>query len=221
MRESDNIGHRWASDVIVDPIEVEAMYDAEADDYEQQLNEWNYRVPEEGTEILLTYVPKTSKLLDAGCGTGLIGTSVYRRGYREIHGCDLSRAMLDGARSKRVYKGLVHANLCARLPYAEGAFDAVACLGTLGFIEDAEPVFREFCRVTCAGGVICFSQREDLFESRGCLEICRALEEERLWSREWHSDWRPYIPGHPAYTDRLRVGYFVYRAKTAGNPSAR
>ena len=220
MQESSNIGDRWASSFSVDPAEVEAEFDAEAVKYDQNLDAWDYRVPEDGTKILAEHVSPSAKLLDAGCGTGLIGAASHRLGYSNLFGCDLSRAMLEVAKSKEIYQELVHADLCQRLPYDDDAFDAVTCLATLSFIEDAEPTFREFCRITRRDGIICFSHREDLFLGRDCLGLCQRLEGEGLWMRESHSDWQAYIPGHPAYTDRLRVGYFVYRVQTTGSGSA-
>jgi len=211
MKPSENIGHRWASEFSVVPSEVEAEFDAEAAEYDQQLKDWGYRVPEDGTKILAEYVPRSAKVLDAGCGTGLIGAALQILGYGKLYGCDLSRAMLEIAKSKGLYKQVLHADLCQRLPYDDGDVDATTCLATLSFIEDAEPAFREFCRVTRHEGIVVFSHRRDLFEARDCLALCQRLERAGLWRRERHSDWHPYIPGHPAYTDKLKVGYFVYR----------
>jgi predicted TPR repeat methyltransferase len=209
----ENIGYRWTSQFSVEPSEVEAEFDAEAAEYERQLTDWDYRVPEDSTKLLTQYVPRSAKVLEAGCGTGLVGAAHYVLGYQNLYGCDLSSAMLGLAKSKGIYKQLLHADLCQRLPYEDDDFDATTCLATLSFIEDAELTLREFCRVTRPEGVIIFSHRRDLFESRNCLALCQQLEKAGLWKRELHSDWNTYIPGHPAYTDKVRVGYFVYRVK--------
>ena len=219
MHASDNIGHRWASTPSVDALEVEADFDAEAAQYDQHLKAWDYRVPHDSTKILTGYVRRSAKVLEAGCGTGRVGAVHYRMGYRNLYGCDLSGAMLGVAKSKGIYKQLVHADLCQPLPYDDDHFDAVTCLATLSFIEDAEPTFREFCRVTRREGIILFSHRRDLFASRDGLALCQRLERAGIWKRELHSDWNAYLPGHPAYTDKLSVGYFVYRVKNSGTCS--
>lgn len=213
MQPSDNIGDRWASEFTVEPSEVEAEFDAEAAEYEQHLKDWDYRVPEDGTKILAGYVRRSARVLDAGCGTGLIGDALHILGYGKLYGCDLSQAMIEIAKSKGIYKQLLHADLCQVLPYEDDEFDATTCLGTLSFFENAEPAFREFCRVTRREGIIVFSHRRDLFETRDCLALCQRLEQAGLWRRELHSDWNAYLPGHPAYVDKVRVGYFVYRVK--------
>jgi len=210
MQSSENTGHRWASGFSVEPNEVEADFDAEAAEYEQHLKDWDYRVPEDSTKILTRYVPRSAKVLEAGCGTGLVGAAHYALGYQNLYGCDLSSAMLGLAKSKGIYKQLLHADLCQRLPYEDDDFDATTCLGTLSFFDDAEPAFRELCLVTRRGGFIVFSHRRDLFESRDCLVLCQRLERAGLWKRELQSDWNAYLPGHPAYADKVRVGYFVY-----------
>ena len=70
MRPSEDIGDRWAAEFSVDPDEVEAEFDAEAPRYEQQLQDWDYRVPEDATNIFKQFVPFSDKVLEAGCGTG-------------------------------------------------------------------------------------------------------------------------------------------------------
>ena len=48
------------------------------------------------TEILLRYLKNTkSKILDAGCGTGLAGDILYKSDYKNIFGVDFSQKMLD------------------------------------------------------------------------------------------------------------------------------
>lgn len=211
----DNIGYRWAAAPTVDPAAVETEFEDEAAQYDQNLQAWDYRVPHDSTQILTDYVSPSAKILDAGCGTGLAGQAHFRAGYRNLHGCDLSSAMLEIAESKKIYRELARADLSQPLPYEDNEFDAVTCLATLSYIEDAEPTFREFCRITRRHGIVFFSHRRDLFEDRDCPALCERLERERLWKKELHSDWKPYLPGHPAYAEKLLVGYFVYRAGCA------
>lgn len=220
MEHQDNIGYRWATEFSVEPVEVEAEFDAEAAAYDRQLQDWDYRVPEDSAKILTRFAPRWARVLEAGCGMGLVGAVHYALGYQNLYGCDLSSGMLEVAKSKGIYKQLLQADLCQRLPYGDDDFDATTCLATLSFIEDAEPVFREFCRVTRGEGVIVFSHRRDLFESRDCLALCQRLQREGLWQKKLHSDWNMYIPGHPAYTDKMTVGYFVYRVKKSDPCSA-
>ena len=46
-------------------------------------------------------------ILDAGCGTGLVGVSLAAAGYTTIDGVDLSPAMVEQARRRGVYRELI------------------------------------------------------------------------------------------------------------------
>ena len=211
MKHSDAIGYKWVENLSVDVAEVEAEFRAEADLYDEKVQEWDYRIPRDSTELLLRLVPKSAKILEAGCGTGLPDAHHHAAGYTRLHGCDLSAEMLEIARALGIHERLVKTDLYQPLPFDDREFDAVTCLGTLSFLADAEPTLREFCRVTNHCGIVLFSQRRDLYEERDYAGTCRRLEAEGLWRRELHSDWRLYLPNHPAYADRMTVGYFAYR----------
>ena len=50
------------------------------------------------TETLLKYLDnKKAKILDAGCGTGLVGDILYNKNYKNIVGIDFSQEMLNRA----------------------------------------------------------------------------------------------------------------------------
>ena len=53
------------------------------------------------TEILLKYLDnKKAKILDAGCGTGLVGDILYNKSYKNIVGIDFLQEMLNRALKK-------------------------------------------------------------------------------------------------------------------------
>lgn len=49
------------------------------------------------------FAPDHARVLDAGCGTGLIGAALYAAGYRDLHGVDLSNEMVAAARERGIY----------------------------------------------------------------------------------------------------------------------
>ena len=212
--EYEDIGYRWVSCPSVDVDAVKSEFREEAESYDRQLGDWDYRTPKDSLALMERYVAKSANILEAGCGTGLPGVLQYQAGYTKLCGCDLSDEMLAIARSKGVYSRLVQADLQQALPFDDDEFDAVTCLATLTYIEDPELTLREFCRVTRAGGIVLLSHRQDLFENRRCDALLDGLERAGLWEREHHSSWKLYIPGHPAYREQVRVGYFVYRVAT-------
>src|SRR2546430_1639578 len=65
-------------------------------------------------------------ILDLGCGTGLSGQSLRSRA-RRLTGIDLSRAMIDRARTRRVYDELGVAEITAFLDAPDGErYDLIA-----------------------------------------------------------------------------------------------
>lgn len=75
-------------------------------------------------------MPTDTPLLDAGCGTGLVGGELVQRGFSALDGVDLSHGMLNIARSKGIYRQLEIADITRPLPFDPGSYGAVVCVGT-------------------------------------------------------------------------------------------
>jgi len=73
--------------------------------YNKDMVDWKYTAPQETVSVLKKYaLNKNSKILDAGCGTGLVGIELKKYGYSNIEGVDFSQSMLDldvGSRSSK------------------------------------------------------------------------------------------------------------------------
>ena len=53
--------------------------------------DWNYTAPKEAVAVLKKYaLKKNLRILDAGCGTGLVGIELKKFGYSCIEGVDFS-----------------------------------------------------------------------------------------------------------------------------------
>lgn len=96
------------------------------------------------------------KLLDVACGPGLYTKPLARKLSDEgvVVGLDVSEAMLqravrDNADDRRV--AYVRGS-ALDVPFADGAFDTVACLAALYLIPAPRIAVREICRVTKPGG---------------------------------------------------------------------
>jgi len=87
----------------------------------RRLNLWRL---ERAVDRALGDLPRGSLVLDAPCGTGVLGHVLRARGFRVV-GLDISAAMLEVARG-RGNLGHVRGDL-DRLPYRERSFDAVVC----------------------------------------------------------------------------------------------
>ena len=58
--------------------------------------DWNYTAPKETVNAFKKYAPnKNIAILDAGCGTGLVGIELKKNKYLNIEGLDLSKKLLN------------------------------------------------------------------------------------------------------------------------------
>ena len=79
--------------------ELMAAYKEWADKYDTDLiDEMGYVAPVIAGKLLLKYVNDPAvEILDAGCGTGLVGAFLSENGYSNITGLDYSPEMLSQA----------------------------------------------------------------------------------------------------------------------------
>jgi SAM-dependent methyltransferase len=93
-----------------------------------------------------------TRLLDTGCGSGLLALMAADRGAR-VAGIDATPELLAIAR-ERVPAGEFHVAPLEDAPFADGAFDAVAGVNAFPFAADPVAAVREAARVTRAGGLV-------------------------------------------------------------------
>lgn len=122
-----------------------------------------------------------AKILDAGCGTGLVGQVLHRMGYKKIDALDYSQAMLDQAKEKGVYGDFFQADLSKSVALESDTYDAVVCVGTLTYAHVGPEAFDEFIRITKPGGRVCFTIREGAYEDYDYRKRMLELETNNVW----------------------------------------
>lgn len=90
------------------------------------------------------------RLLDIGCGDGLLGTLVQDR-FSEVYGVDIADMAVERAQLRGVKARKVNLNI-EGLPFDDNYFDNITCLSTLQFVYDIIFVLRECNRVLKLGG---------------------------------------------------------------------
>jgi predicted TPR repeat methyltransferase len=124
---------------------------------------------------------KQARILDAGCGTGLVGEILRELGYGNIDALDYSQEMLEEAEKKQVYDKLFLADLSKPLDIADNAYDAVVCTGTFTFGHVDANAFDELIRITRPDGFFCFTIREGAYEEYGYRSRMIELERTNAW----------------------------------------
>ena len=105
-------------------------------------------------------VGAATRLLDVGCGDGLIAFGALERGAAEVVFSDVSRDLLDRCRELADEAGalgrcrFVHAGAEDLGPVARASVDAVTTRSVLIYVEDKARALREFRRVLAPGGRI-------------------------------------------------------------------
>lgn len=97
------------------------------------------------------------RLLDVACGPGLLLCAAVERGI-VASGVDLSHEGVALAK-ELVPAAAVQQGNAERLPFADGTFDHVTCLGSIERFLDRELALREMQRVARPGARFCFLVR--------------------------------------------------------------
>jgi predicted TPR repeat methyltransferase len=95
-------------------------------------------------------------VLDAGCGTGLVGALVRDRSRRLI-GVDLSASMLELAKSKNIYDELHKGDLVSFMRARRQSCDVVTCAATLVHFGDLGAAFAAALSALRTGGAFVFT----------------------------------------------------------------
>ena len=139
------------------------------------------------SELLLRYLKDTqAKILDAGCGTGLVGEILNNNEFKNLIGVDFSQEMLNIAKQKNVYQSLDLVDLTKKLDYEDNVFDAIICAGTFTCGHVGPEALREMVRITKQGGYICFTVRKQEWEASPYMQIINDLEDSQAWQKLEH-----------------------------------
>ena len=149
--------------------------------YNKDMVEWEYSAPKSTVSILSKYVSnKRAKILDAGCGTGLVGIELRKKGYKNIDGVDFSENMLNLV-PKGIYKNINKLDLNKKLKIKSNLYEIIICVGSFTFGHVKPNALNEMIRITKKNGLICFTINEGVYESYGFNKKIHELIKKNLW----------------------------------------
>ena len=149
--------------------------------YNQDMVVWNYYGPKNAVKLFSKYVKdKYITILDAGCGTGLVGEELLKEGFTKFIGLDFSQEMLNLV-PKDLYQKLEIVDLNKKLKYPDNFFDAIICVGTFTYGHVKANSIDEFLRVLKQKNLICFSVNEGIYEKYHFDKKINDLEKNNKW----------------------------------------
>ena len=139
---------------------IKEVFDQFADHYEASLtDDLGYDLPSELLDIYLHLVAgsRPQRLLDLGCGTGLVGEK-FSSLCRTMTGVDISRKMIAVAHEKKLYDSLQISEIIEFLrTNPETAYDLVICADVLPYLGDLGELFYEVSSIMATHGHFMFS----------------------------------------------------------------
>ena len=156
------------------PDDNRALYAVWADTYESEFTvPRRYVYDLNAAELLCQGFSGSGPVLDAGCGTGLVGEQLRRLGVTVVDGLDISREMLAKARSKTapdgspVYRQLIEADLTGPIDIASDTYAGLVSAGTFTHGHVGPDGIAELLRVARPGARCVIGVNSSIFETDG------------------------------------------------------
>ena len=96
-------------------IDKRLVYNDWAKNYDEYVKSLNYTGPKEVVNCLLSYINNKNqkqKILDFGCGTGLVGEELSKSNYNFVlDGIDVSDKMIEIADERKIYNNIYNIDL--------------------------------------------------------------------------------------------------------------
>ncbi|MEM7424854.1 MAG: class I SAM-dependent methyltransferase [Pseudomonadota bacterium] len=160
-------------------VDPQKVYDDWSRTYDADLlDEYGYVAPQIAADEFVRQVPdKSATLIDMGCGTGLAGAELRKRGYSRIDGADISSGMLSQARQLGIYRQLFKADLTRRFALPDASYDAVISVGAFGNGHLKADALPGFVRLVRPGGHVVVYLNAVPFLAEGYERSLREFEQ--------------------------------------------
>ena len=173
--------------------ELSKTYDEWAASYDADMLATGYAHPAVICGLVARFIPDVNApVLDAGVGTGTVGTLLWILGYANLHGLDMSQGMLGKAKARGVYQSLHQGTLGAALDYPSAHFACILSTGTFTTGHAPASAFDELTRILKPGGKLIFTVGEKVWVENGFSEKLESLCRDGKLLAIWQS--QPYHP---------------------------
>ena len=161
-----------------DPQNVKQFYADWALQYNQDVNSAEYSGPVIAAKLLNQHLSdKKARILDAGCGTGLVGVELQRLEYIHLDGFDLSLEMAELATASGAYRQVTGNIDMMRAveDFPQREYDALLSIGvfTLGHVPPQ--ALEVLVKLVRRDGLLVISTRSHYFEQTDYQKCVDAL----------------------------------------------
>lgn len=160
--------------------ESRQLYDQWASSYDADMQTHSFTAPQIVAEMVPKYLdisPDNAIVVDAGCGSGLVGAALHRSGFKTIDGLDLSEGMLKVAEKTGAYRKLEVTDLTKRLDIEDATYDALTCSGTFTHGHVGPEPLPELVRIVKSGGILVATVLEAFWTQGDFDTVVKRLEE--------------------------------------------
>ena len=205
LRITEKNGAAWKSN-----RDIATVFDDYVNQYDSDLERWLYNAPEKAAKRLATRLSPDSRILDVGCGTGLVGVELSKLGFTNIDGIDISSLSLQEACYKGPYHKLSLMDLHDDLPLEDNSYDGIICVGVLTYLEDIPSVLLRLIKLVRTGGEIELTQRSDMYKYHSLYKDLKAIVDTGLISNLEITDPCLYLPKYETYGEEVLVHYINF-----------
>jgi len=132
--------------------------------YGEDIGQQGWRTAAEQAEIAdLLCLGEDSHVLDVACGAGGPSLALVERTGCRLTGLDIEAAGIAHAKTEASARGLAdratftQIDCDSRLPFGDGAFDAVLCIDAIPHLRDRFGALAEWARLLCQDGRLVFT----------------------------------------------------------------
>lgn len=190
---------------------IKNFYAQWAENYDKDTSSLQYSACNSSYE-LLTNLPssdylntdvtdKSIRIMDVGCGTGLMGKLLNHHGYRNIDGCDISAEMVEQAEKLQIYNRLI-ADVDINQPIQadwKNVYDCSISVGVFVAGHVDPPALNQMIDMTKSGGLMIVSTRLAYYDSSDYQQVSDQLEADGRIKLLRVDKNRPYTDDSPAH----------------------
>ncbi len=197
---------------LTDKQSLLSFYRKWAVEYDEKMRVQGYISPRDIAGLLADHLEnRDARILDLGCGTGLVGKEMIDHGFSRLDGIDVSGEMIAVARARDLYGHLMIGDLNHPLPLPDSSYDAAISSGTFTHGHVGPEPIPEIFRILKPGGFLACTIHFDLWHRRGFDAMFAQLMSAKAIECVTLSEGPYYTAGRPE-------GWFcLYRkSRTAG-----